>query len=148
MIRAEIEATGDVYSYRLLQREIVDAPDWLATRLALLTEQILHLRCLHFASDTPHIVEDRWINLAAVPQAIDADFSVHNPNEWLVNVVPFTTAEFRFSAASLDAANAKLLKAKSGEAGFVAERVTWLGERAVTFARMLFRPGYTMTTRI
>ncbi len=148
LIRAEIEATGTTYSYRLLEREIVQAPDWLAARLSLSIAQILHLRCLHFASGTPHIFEDRWINLAAVPQAVNGDFTSHNPNEWLVNAVPFTTAEFTFSAQSLEAAEAKLLGAKTGDASFVAERITWLGKTAVTHARLLFRPGYKMVTKI
>jgi GntR family transcriptional regulator, histidine utilization repressor len=148
LIRAEIEATGTIYHYELIERQHITAPQWLLSRWSLAEAgPVIHLRCLHFASGTPHIFEDRWINLLAVPQAVEADFASHNPNEWLVNAVPFTTAEFAFSATPLDAAHAKLLGAKTGNASFVAERVTWLGQTAVTYARLMFRPGYQMVTR-
>ena len=149
LIRDEIEASGATYRYALLERQQMLAPQWLAARLDLnALSKVIHLRCLHFASGTPFVFEERWINLQSVPQAADADFAAHNPNEWLVNAVPFTTAEFSFSATTLDANDAKLLGAKSGEASFVAERVTWLEKQAVTFARMLFKPGYRMLTQI
>jgi GntR family transcriptional regulator, histidine utilization repressor len=149
LIRVEIEATGAAYRYGLIERAEMAAPEWLAAKLSLSDQQkLIHLRCAHFANDMPQIYEERWINLAAVQEAASADFTTQNPNEWLVNAVPFTTAEFAFSANNLTAANAKLLGAKTGNASFVAERVTWLGETAVTFARLHFRPGYQMVTRI
>ena len=148
LIRNEIEATGATYGYRLIEREVAAAPEWLAARLSLSTVQILHLRCQHSASGNPHLFEDRWINLAAVPAAFDADFERHNPNEWLVNAVPFTDAEFAFSAVTLDAVHAKFLGARTGEASFVAERVTWLDHNAITLARMIHRPGYVMVSRV
>ena len=149
LIRTEIEAGGATYRYALLERQQMIAPQWLAARLDLTAlNEVIHLRCLHFAGGAPFVFEERWINLQAVPQATDADFAAHNPNEWLVNAVPFTTAEFAFSATNLAAEDAKLLGAKSGDASFVAERVTWLERQAVTFARMLFKPGYRMMTQI
>ena len=149
LIRVEIEASGAIYHYTLIERAEMVTPEWLATKLAMSGQQnLIHLRCVHFANNIPQIYEERWINLKAVPGAAYADFKTRNPNEWLVNAVPFTTAEFAFSATNLNAANAKLLAAKTGEASFVAERVTWLEQTAVTFARLIFRPGYQMMTRI
>jgi GntR family transcriptional regulator, histidine utilization repressor len=149
LIRVEIEASGAAYRHALLEQETIAAPDWLAARLSLASsDRIIHLRCLHFADGTPHVLEERWINLSAVPEAAAADFSLMNPNEWLVGAVPFTTAEFTFSAETLDSASAMLLSAKPGQASFTAERVTWLAGQAVTLARLSFRPGHRMVTRI
>jgi GntR family transcriptional regulator, histidine utilization repressor len=149
LIRMEIEATGATYRYLLIERAAGNGPPWLLQCLKLTGQApVIHLRCVHFADETPQIYEERWISLAAVPQAANADFSIHNPNEWLVSAVPFTTAEFAFSAINLNTANAKLLNAKAGDASFVAERTTWLDGTSVTFARLMFRPGYQMVTRI
>jgi GntR family transcriptional regulator, histidine utilization repressor len=149
LIRVEIEATGAAYRHALLSQETVTPPDWLAARLALAPETpVIHVRCLHFADGAPHVLEERWINLAAVPQAADADFARDNPNEWLVAAAPFSNAEFAFSAEVLVPQAARLLDAKPGQASFTAERVTWLGDTAVTLARLSFRPGHRMVTRI
>lgn len=149
LIRLEIENSGATYEYRLIEREEVIAPEWLADRLSLANAQkFIHLTCLHLKSGEPFILEDRWINLEAVPLAAHADFNTSNPNEWLINLMPFTRAEFSFSAISLDAKAAKLLNAKQKSACFVAERVTWLGLSAVTYAQLTFATGYKMVSRI
>ncbi|MGL4406437.1 MAG: GntR family transcriptional regulator, partial [Notoacmeibacter sp.] len=149
LIRTEIESSGATYGYNLVAREERSAPDWLIKRLALSElQKLLYLQCLHSASGQPHILECRWINLKTVPQALSADFENNNPNEWLVNQMPFTTAEFSFSAECLSRKDAKHLNAKAGEASFIAERITWLESNSVTFAKMAFRPGYKMLTRI
>ncbi len=93
-------------------------------------------------------LERRWINLAVAPDAERADFSAQPPSEWLVENMPFTNADFSFSAAGADADAARHLGARPGAALFVAERITWLGEASITFARMTFCEGYRMVTRI
>lgn len=149
LIRLEIENSGATYGYKLIEREEVTAPKWLADRLTLATDQdVIHLTCLHLKSGEPFILEDRWINLKAVPQAALADFHINNPNEWLISQMPFTKAEFSFSAMSLDATAAKRLNTKPKSACFVTERITWLGHTAVTYAQLTFAPGYKMVSRI
>lgn len=149
LIRLEIEAAGAQYRHALLLRKLGDAPQWLAARLGLPADaQTLELACLHFADGLPQVHEQRWINLAAVPDAAAADFAAINPNEWLVAAVPFTNAEFSFSAAMLGEDTAPLLDVRAGDASFITERTTWLGATPVTFARMSHRPGYRMVTRI
>jgi GntR family transcriptional regulator, histidine utilization repressor len=101
LVRVEVESTGAVYRYALVSREVVVAPDWLRARLALPAEaRLLHLTCMHYSDGVPFQFEDRWINLATVPNAETADFTLANPNEWLVQEVPFTDAEIRFSATA------------------------------------------------
>jgi GntR family transcriptional regulator, histidine utilization repressor len=147
LIRVEIEAIGADYAYKLQTRKVQPMPNWLLARFGLSNEQqALYLTSLHFADAEPFVFEERWINLAAVPQARDADFAAVSANEWLVQEVPFTTAEFGFSATTLDADAAHLLAAAVGAASFTTERVTWLGQIAVTYARLSFRPGYQMVT--
>lgn len=149
LVRTEIEASGAAYRYALIESSVQAAPDWLRARLELPAKaKVLHVRCLHFADGLPYQFEDRWINVAAVPAVLKADLRAIGPGEWLVNTVPFTTAEFGFFAEAADAALAAVLSVGVGEAIFVAERITWRADKCITFARMSFRRGYRMTTRI
>lgn len=148
-VRQEIEAAGAAYGYALLSRGVAAADADLARRMSVLPgAALLQVECLHSADGAPFQFEQRWINLAVAPDAERADFLVQPPSEWLVEHMPFTNADFSFSAAGADAEAARHLAAQPGAALFVAERITWLGEASITFARMTFREGYRMTTRI
>lgn len=148
VVRAEIEAQNATYRYALVSRTEIEAPHWLRARLQLAQESpVLHLTCMHYADGNPYQFEDRWISLAMLPQARDADFTTMGPNEWLVSTVPFSDAEIAFSATSATAELAEYLGCSQGEALFTVERSTWLKEEAITFVRQTFRPGHRMTTR-
>jgi GntR family histidine utilization transcriptional repressor len=147
LVRQEIEAKGAAYDYRLLGREAAKPGEELRARLGLeRTARMLHVRCLHLADDAPYQYEDRWINLDAVPAAGKVSFETVSPNEWLVTNAPFSRAEFVFRAARADGEEAALLGLPAGEAVFVAERLTWLAEKPVTFVRMLHPPGHRIVT--
>ncbi len=94
IVRKEIAEKGAAYRFSLVHRSVQDAPDWLRARMKLgAGGQVLHLICMHYADGDPYQYEDRWINLTALPQADDADFSDVGPNEWLIATVPFSNAE-------------------------------------------------------
>lgn len=143
LIRDEIEATGAAYRYSLVSRQDGPAPDWLSAQLALPAgADCLHLICVHYADNRPFALEDRWINLAAVPEAAAEPFSQTGPNEWLVRKVPYSQAQFSFTATVADARLAAFLAARPGDAVLQADRITWLGETAVTYALFSYAPGY------
>lgn len=148
LVRHEVETIGATYRYALVSRAIQPVPDWLRARLDLMPEsRVLQLRCMHYADNAPFQFEDRWINIAAVPEVEKADFSRTGPNEWLLAQVPFTDVELSFTATAADAELAPFLSMSVGEPVFTAERATWLDGNPVTFARMSFARGYRMTTR-
>ena len=148
LIREEIIATGAQYGYALVEREIQIVPVWLRAQLDLPAKaRVLRLCCVHFADNVPFQVEDRWINLSAVPEAASFDFEETGPNDWLVRKVPFTNAELSFSATGAQPRIAEMLGAAHGSAVFTLERTTWLEGAGVTFARLHFAPHYKMTTR-
>lgn len=148
LVRAEIEATGAAYGYRLLERGVVAAPDWLAARLALPGEvRLLYLRCLHLADGAPYQHEERWISLAAQPAAEAEDFAQSGPNEWLIRAVPFSEVEISFLATAAAGGVAEALAMAAGEPVFTVERATWWQGRAVTHVRLSFARGHRITTR-
>ncbi|WP_369681618.1 GntR family transcriptional regulator [Shimia sp. CNT1-13L.2] len=148
VVREEIEASGRMYRYALVRRDLCDTPDWLRARMGLGDRgQVLHLVCVHYADNNPYQYEDRWINLAALPNAADVDFSETSPNEWLVETVPFSDAEISFSATASDEVLASHLGCAVGNPLFLAERSTWWRGEPITYVRMVFQRGHRMTTR-
>lgn len=148
IVRTEVEKTGASYRYALVSREILVAPDWLRARMNLsVGSEVVHLVCLHSANGEAFQLEDRWINGAALPQALQQDFAAIGPNEWLVATVPFSEVEISFLAAAADAVTVAHLDHKLGEPVFCVERATWWQNAAITLVTLSHRRGYRMTTR-
>ena len=141
--RQEVEARGAVYKYALVDSRITTPPDGLRARLSLSPEgKVRRVIAVHYADGIPFQYEDRWINLATLPAAADADFTGSGPNEWLISTIPYTDMELSFSAIAADDAVAEHLDCPAGTALFQMERTTWYDGAAVTFVRMTFQPGY------
>jgi GntR family histidine utilization transcriptional repressor len=136
-IKADVVARGGSYGLRLLSRKVRKA--LRADEKALAGQgPVIVLRCLHLANGRPFALEDRIINLKAVPAAEAADFSVDPPGTWLLDHVPWTEAEHRITAINADAATARVLDVPSGEACLMLERRTWRGKANITAVRQIF----------
>jgi GntR family transcriptional regulator, histidine utilization repressor len=148
VIRAEIEKSGAAYRYALISRQISVAPDWLRARLNLAAAaKAVHLLCLHSANGAPVQLEDRWISAAALPHALDQDFSIVGPNEWLVATVPFSEVEISFLAAAAGPSEVRHLGHNPGDPVFCIERTTWWKGDGITHVTLSHRRGHRMTTR-
>ena len=140
-IRAEITALGRSYGYRLIQcaRRTANAAD--RARLGVReTGKVIAIACRHSADDVPFAIEDRLIDLEAVPEAGVADFSVDPPGSWLLHHVPWTEAEHSISAIVADDEAAAALDIAVGSPCLVIERHTWRSARTLTAVRLLY-PG-------
>lgn len=140
-IAAEVTARGEPYSYELLsgRARMANARDMAELGLERPVE-VLALRCLHRASGRPFALEERLINLAAVPEAREADFTRAAPGGWLLGHVPWTEAEHRISAANVRKATTAVLGLAPTAACLVLERRTWRGDDRITHVRLVF-PG-------
>ncbi len=149
LVRDEITANGSAYRYSLVDRQVQAAPSWLAARLDLKRDQdVLHLRCMHFADNAPFQFEVRWIVIDVVPDVLNETFEQAGPNDWLVQHVPFTNLELSFIATRAESDVAEFLDAATGDPIFTTERTTWLRGAPVTYAKLHFTPGYRMTTHL
>jgi GntR family histidine utilization transcriptional repressor len=101
---------------------------------------LLELVCRHFAGPRPFCVEERIINLAAVPEAAEVDFMAVAPGPWLVSRVPWSAAEHKIRAIGADTATAAALTIAESTPCLVIERRTWSADRAITFVRLTY-PG-------
>ncbi len=139
-IRADIAARGDHYSLRLLSRKQRRADARVTRERLLECKMILALRCLHLASGRPFALEERLINLDAVPDAAEVDFAAIAPGTWLLEHVPWTQAEHRITAINAQGSVASLLGIPPGTACLALERRTWRGTEHITQVRQTF-PG-------
>jgi GntR family histidine utilization transcriptional repressor len=140
-LKAEVEKRGERYIYRLLElrKRMASAHD--KARLGVRSRAtVMALRCRHEAEGQPFAVEDRLINVAAVPDALKQDFSVTPPNTWLVGHVPWTEAEHRISACNADKDVAADLGIDQGDACLVVEHRTWRNGEPITAVRIT-HPG-------
>jgi GntR family histidine utilization transcriptional repressor len=138
-IRSEVAALGLPYRFEMISRREAKAADAGGARLGLsASTRVLELGCRHFAGERPFCLEERLINLSAVPDARNERFEELAPGAWLVRHAPWTTAEHRIRAAAADAATASLLLLERRAACLLIERRTWSSEGAVTFVRLIY----------
>lgn len=149
VIRDEVEGQGADYAFLRHSQEMELPPAEIRGRMGTGEDRpLLHVTGLHLAGGRPYALEDRWIDIEAVPAAATADFGVVSPNEWLVLTIPFEGGDIAFSAAAASAAEAGALGCAVGAALFVTERVTWKEGRRLTCVRLSFAPGYRLFTLI
>lgn len=149
IIRLEVEQRNAVWRHGLLTQDVCPAPARVTSRLGLEKgTAMLHVASVHFADNHPFLHEDRWINLAAVPEVESLDFASVSANEWLVRNAPYTGGDIAFSAMNADPNLAELLEAPVGAALFVVDRITWDKLIPVTAVRLCYAPGYRMNTQI
>jgi GntR family histidine utilization transcriptional repressor len=101
---------------------------------------VIAIACRHSADDVPFAIEDRLIDLDAVPEAAAADFATEPPGSWLLHHVPWTEAEHSICAIVADQQAAAALDIAIGAPCLVIDRHTWRSTRPLTAVRLLY-PG-------
>ena len=140
-IESEVLAAGHAYRYECLSRETRPATQSDADALHVDRDtSVLALRGLHRADGRPHALEERLINLEAVPDARRERFAKISPGRWLLSRVPWTDAEHEISALSADRITARRLEVARNSACLCIERRTWLGKRRITYVKLIY-PG-------
>lgn len=146
--RREVEARGEAYGYRLIERDIKAAPREVLARFGLTRPvEMLHVRALHLADARPFIYEDRWVDIRATPEILDVDLARDSANEWLVRNKPYSRVEVRFSAIDAGPETARHLATATGRAVFVIERTTWIDAAPITSVEAFAAPGYRLVTQ-
>ncbi|WP_333822223.1 UTRA domain-containing protein [Pinisolibacter sp.] len=140
-IGAEVERLGGAYSFEILASETLDADDPRAAGLGLdEPTPVLRLLVRHFSDGSALQIEERLINLTAVPAAANTSFAGEAPGAWLVRTVPWSEAEHVVSAEEASRETARLLSIRTGTACLVVERRTWNDGEPITWARLV-HPG-------
>lgn len=149
ILREEIETKGLTYRHSILEHDVQAPPSIIRHRLDLAVEtKALRVATMHLAGGRPYALDDRWINLATVPDAASVDFAVISPNEWLVQNAPYTHGDIAITADEASATEADQLGANAGDAILVLERSTWRDHLSITTTRLAFTPGHRLLTGI
>ena len=138
-IRTEVEALRLPYRYALTSRE--RRPATAADRARLDVPPgapLLSVVCRHFAGERPFCLEDRLINLAAVPDAEAERFAATAPGPFLIAKVPWSAAEHTIRALGADRGAAVGLRVPAGTACLVIERRTWSAGQPITQVRLVY----------
>ena len=140
-IKAEVAALGLAYRFEIVFRHVREAGPRDHERLGSASPSpLLDLVCHHFADALPFCIEERIINLDAVPEARGEPFAALSPGSWLVGQVPWSSAEHRIRALSATPAIAAALRISEGSACLVIERRTFSATKPITFVRLIY-PG-------
>ena len=146
VIRHEVAATGQSYSFHVQSQGLSHPPLAVAARLGLPGGSLMiHLQTLHLAGGVPHVFEDRWLNPAVLPDPMP-DFTMVSANEWLVANLAYAAGDIAFSAEPATEPEASALAVHTASALFITERCTWTPEHAITWVRLAHRPGYRLQT--
>ncbi|QKC84421.1 histidine utilization repressor [Mesorhizobium sp. NZP2077] len=148
-IRIEVEALGLPYRYERLERlkRRSNADDRALLGLSA-AGSLLWVEGLHFAGEQPFALEQRLINLSAVPEAGDEEFLEIAAGPWLIGRVPWSAAEHRIRAMAADEVVADALDIDPGAPCLVVERRTWSAEHPVTHVRFVYpAESHTLVAR-
>ena len=94
------------------------------------------MRCLHLSDGKPFQLEDRLINLDAVPEAADETFETISPNEWLVQRAPYSFIRTALRAERAHQIDQDHLGLEAGAPVFVIERQTRFRDAPLTAVRL------------
>ncbi len=138
-IKAEAAALGGPYRFEIAGRRKCKITRADRERLEVpASTSALELTCRHFAGAQPFCLEERLINLTAVPEAENEPFSELSPGAWLVQRVPWTAAEHKIRATGADQRTAAALAIVEGSPCLVIERRTWRAIEPVTFVKLTY----------
>lgn len=140
-IRSEVAAAGKQYSYTLLSDVVRDLEQRNYSHFASdAIKKIREVKCLHVANRKPFCLEECIINMNAVPEIKAVSFERDPPCHWLLERVPWNSAEHQIIARAATPQMAKALRIKIGDACLVVERTTKNKRGYVTWARLSY-PG-------
>ncbi|MBY8827724.1 GntR family transcriptional regulator [Hephaestia sp. CMS5P-6] len=139
-IEAQVEAAGARYRLETLSVDRIDGAAAPAVARLEGAAEVLAIVCRHHG-DGVFALEERWINLDAVPRAAGVDFGRVAPGRWLLDYVPWTEGDYRIAAVAAD----PRLTVPADTPCLSFERWTSRGGQTITYVRQVFPGGFALT---
>jgi GntR family histidine utilization transcriptional repressor len=140
-VQEEVAERGHVHGSRVLTVERVKASADVARALRLRAGSfVFHTTMLHFENGVPIQCEDRYVNPAAAPGYLKADFSAETPTHYLLMHAPLTQASYAIEACRPSAQEAAWLQIGLNEPCLAMIRRTVSGPNVASLARLVY-PG-------
>ncbi|WP_199262743.1 GntR family transcriptional regulator [Paracoccus binzhouensis] len=150
LLRREIEASGKVYGYALLDCRECSPPADVAQAMLLRTEDVLLRVQARFSADGAlYCCEERWINNYATPGLTREVLEEMSPCEWLLGHVPINRGSMAMAASRAGEDFVSLaLELDPADPVLLLERVDWLGNMPVSLTRRYFPETHRFTATI
>lgn len=140
-IHEEVAERGHVHSNRVLRVAKEKASAAMAQSLGLRTGgAVFHSQLVHLENGVAIQYEDRYVNPAAAPDYLEADFTQVSPTLYLLQHAPLTEASYSIEACLPTAEEAKQLGIKRSEPCLAMMRRTVSGAHVASVARLVY-PG-------
>ncbi len=137
----EIVARGHQHRAVVHLQQQEAAPAALAAQLGLAAgAAVFHTLIVHFENGTPLQCEDRYVNPAAAPGYLQADFEAVTPTQYLFQHTHLWRAQYTVEAARATAQEAQLLQLAEDTPCLVMLRRTFSPQAPITLARLV-HPG-------
>jgi GntR family histidine utilization transcriptional repressor len=140
-LQEEIEARGHRHHARVVLKRSEPAPAPLAASLGLAAgSPVFHTLLVHHDDGVPLQCEDRYVNPAAAPEYLGADFTRVTPTRYLLDVAPLWEAQYTIEASRATPQEAGLLGIGGDDPCLVLVRRTVSRGVPITIARLV-HPG-------
>ena len=137
----EIEARGHRHHAVVQLQRAEPAPAALAAQLGVdAGAAVFHTLITHFENGVALQCEDRYVNPAAAPGYLQADFSRTTPTQWLFGHTALWRAQYSIEAGRATARESRLLGIAADTPCLVVVRRTFTRSAPITLARLV-HPG-------
>ena len=140
-IHEEVLERGHTHTVHVELLETVRANVALAHTFKLrLDAKVFHSVLVHSEDGVAIQIEDRYVNPAAAPKYMSADFNTTTPTRYLLEHAPLTEASYSIEACLPSAHEARCLGIKAGDPCLVMTRSTISGAHVASWVRLVY-PG-------
>ena len=144
-LHEEIVGRGHHHEAQVHVQRSEPAPAALAAQLGVAAgEPVFHTLLVHLENGVPLQCEDRYVNPAAAPAYLQADFTRTTPTHVLFDSTALWRAQYSIEAARPTAQEARLLGVALDTPCLIVVRRTFTRERPITIARLV-HPGRLYT---
>jgi len=140
-VHAEIEERGHRHEAVVHTQAVEAAGVALAAQLGIaIGADVFHTLIVHHADGVALQCEDRYVNPAAAPHYLGADFTRITPTQYLLEVAPLWKAQYSIEAGAPTQEEARLLGIDANAPCLVMVRRTMRDSVPITLARLV-HPG-------
>jgi GntR family transcriptional regulator, histidine utilization repressor len=140
-VHDDIQARGHQHQAQVHLQRSEPAPAGLAAQLGVATgAAVFHTLIVHLENGVPLQCEDRYVNPAAAPRYLQADFTRTTPTRELFETTALWRAQYNVEAACPTAQEAVLLGIAAATPCLIMVRRTFTRHHAITLARLV-HPG-------
>ncbi|MDO5658264.1 MAG: GntR family transcriptional regulator [Paracoccus sp. (in: a-proteobacteria)] len=147
LARQEIEATGAVYHYNLIDSRLTVPPATVANALHLDEDnsEMLRVHTLQSANSDAYCCTTTYINPSQTPGLTSEILGQRDAFEWVRENLPPLQMRMTLFASEVDAESAMTLGVRPGLSALMMEQAAWLQGHAVALSRRVYRPDHRLS---